>query len=87
MVTFMLNRNSTNRTIALSQKADIFLTRHFSGRTLDYRQIITIIVPILVDQAFLVCMNLINTAMISSSGEAAVGAVNAIEWHILWAFG
>jgi len=78
-VDYMLNKRSTNFSSSLSLKTDIFLTRHFSGRTLDYRQIFSIIVPIIVDQAFLVCMNLINTAMISSSGEAAVGAVNAID--------
>jgi len=60
-------------------KADKFLTRHFSGDTLDYRQILSILVPLLIDQTFLVCMNLINTAMISSSGLAAVSAVNMVD--------
>jgi len=60
-------------------RADGFLSRHFSGETMDYRQIIAIILPILVDQAFLVCMNVVNTVMISSSGMAAVGAVNIVD--------
>jgi len=64
---------------AWQYKADGFLARHFSGETLDYRQIIQIILPILVDQAFLVCMNVVNTVMISSSGMAAVGAVNIVD--------
>jgi len=71
-------RNPTNQAIWKS-RADGFCTRHFSGETLDYRQIISIILPLLIDQAFLVCMNLVNTAMISSSGLAAVSAVNMVD--------
>ncbi len=58
---------------------DGFLTRHFSGDTLDYRQVLSIILPLLIDQAFLVCMNMVNTAMISSSGVAAISAVNMVD--------
>ena len=71
-------RNSTNHD-KWKHNADGFLTRHFSGETLDYRQILSIILPLLIDQAFLVCMNLVNTAMISSSGVAAVSAVNMVD--------
>jgi len=46
---------------------------------MDYRKVIAIIIPILVDQAFVVCLNLLNTAMISSSGVAAVSAVNMVD--------
>lgn len=45
----------------------------------DYRQLRALYVPILIDQAFIVCLSLINTAMISSSGVAAVSAVNMID--------
>lgn len=55
------------------------MDRHFSGEAMDYRKIISIIIPILVDQAFVVCLNLVNTAMISSSGVAAVSAVNMVD--------
>lgn len=41
--------------------------------------VISIIIPILVDQAFIVILNLLNTAMISSSGVAAVSAVNMVD--------
>ena len=60
-------------------RTDAFLHRHFSGDTLDYRQILAIFLPILLDQAFLVSMNFLNTAMISSSGDAAVSAVNMVD--------
>ncbi|WP_082651825.1 MATE family efflux transporter [Gorillibacterium timonense] len=46
---------------------------------MDYRQIIALFVPILIDQAFIVGLNLVNTAMISSSGMAAVSAVNMVD--------
>ncbi|CAM3763786.1 MATE family efflux transporter [Cohnella lubricantis] len=55
------------------------LERRLSGELFDYRQIIALFLPILIDQAFIVGLNLINTAMISSSGVAAVSAVNMID--------
>lgn len=55
------------------------LRRHLSGDFLDYRQVIAIILPIMVDQAFVFGSNLINTAMISSTGVAAVSAVNMVD--------
>src|SRR5665648_625663 len=75
----MLNRRNPANQSIWKNRADGFFTRHFSGETLDYRQIISIILPLLIDQAFLVCMNLVNTAMISSSGLAAVSAVNMVD--------
>lgn len=75
----MLQRSNSTIQSGWEYKADGFLTKHFSGDTLDYRQIISIILPLLIDQAFLVCMNLVNTAMISSSGVAAVSAVNMVD--------
>lgn len=63
----------------LKIKADGFLNKYFSGDSINYRQIIAIIMPILVDQAFVVGLGLLNTAMISSSGVAAVSAVNMVD--------
>ncbi|MCL6604020.1 MAG: MATE family efflux transporter [Paenibacillus sp.] len=56
-----------------------FLDKYFSGESMDYREIIALFIPILVDQAFIVGLNLVNTAMISSSGVAAISAVNMID--------
>ncbi|WP_223069657.1 MATE family efflux transporter [Paenibacillus caui] len=56
-----------------------FLDKHLSGAVIDYRQIIALFIPLLIDQAFIVGLNLVNTAMISSSGMAAVSAVNMID--------
>lgn len=64
---------------ALKNRLEIFLEKHFSGNTMDYRTVIAITLPILVDQTFIVCLGLLNTAMISSSGVAAVSAVNMVD--------
>ncbi|MDB4867225.1 MAG: multidrug transporter MatE, partial [Cohnella sp.] len=56
-----------------------FLQKYLSGTSIDYRQIIALFIPILIDQAFIVCLSLVNTAMISSSGVAAISAVNMID--------
>jgi putative MATE family efflux protein len=53
--------------------------KYLSGESIDYRQIIPIFIPILIDQAFLISLSLVNTAMISSSGVAAISAVNMID--------
>ncbi|MEW4371012.1 MATE family efflux transporter [Paenibacillus sp. JQZ6Y-1] len=55
------------------------LDRYFSGATMHYRQIIALFIPILIDQAFIMGLNLINTAMISAAGVSAVSAVNMID--------
>jgi putative MATE family efflux protein len=55
------------------------LQNHFSGESMDYRQIFALMLPILIDQAFIIGLNLVNTAMISSSGVAAVSAVNMVD--------
>ncbi len=56
-----------------------FLDKHLSGESMDYRQIFALFLPILIDQAFIIGLNLVNTAMISSSGVAAVSAVNIVD--------
>lgn len=56
-----------------------YLDKYFSGESMDYRQIIALFLPILIDQAFIIGLNLVNTAMISSSGVAAVSAVNMVD--------
>nr|WP_221401406.1 MATE family efflux transporter [Paenibacillus phyllosphaerae] len=46
---------------------------------MDYRKVIALFLPILIDQAFIIGLNLVNTAMISSSGVAAVSAVSTVD--------
>lgn len=45
----------------------------------DYRKLLSLYLPILIDQAFIVCLNVVNTAMISSSGVSAISAVNLVD--------
>ena len=75
----MKKRYDNTLIINLKDMAQGFLEKHFSGESINYRQIISIFLPILVDQAFLVCLNMLNTIMISSSGMASVSAVNMVD--------
>lgn len=61
------------------QKLGRLLDKYFTGQSMNYRQIVAIFIPVVVDQAFIVCLNLLNTAMVSSSGVAAVSAVNMVD--------
>lgn len=65
--------------LKIKHKTVFLLDKYFTGESIDYKQIISIIIPIFVDQAFLVLMSLLNTAMISSSGVAAVSAVSMVD--------
>lgn len=58
---------------------EIFLEKHLSGDSIDYQKILAIFIPVLVDQAFVFGLNILNTAMISSSGVAAMSAVNMVD--------
>lgn len=50
----------------------------FSGSEMSYKEVFALLIPVIIDQFFLVSFNFINTAMISSSGTAAVSAVNMV---------
>lgn len=63
----------------LKQRLGQTLDKFLSGRSMDSKQVIDIIIPILVDQAFIIFMSLVNTAMISSAGVAAVSAVSMVD--------
>ena len=68
-----------NLQYSIRQRGSSLLEKYFSGSSISYRQVIAIIIPILVDQAFVSCINIINTAMISSSGVSAISAVNMVD--------
>ncbi|MBC8531834.1 MATE family efflux transporter [Gehongia tenuis] len=55
------------------------MDKYFTVKAMDWRQVVAIIIPLLVDQAFVIGLSLLNTAMISSSGVAAVSAVNMVD--------
>lgn len=56
-----------------------FLEKHLSGESIDYHRVLSIFLPVLIDQAFVFGLNILNTAMISSSGVAAVSAVSMVD--------
>lgn len=49
-----------------------------TGEEISKNEIIGILFPVIIDQFFLVGFNFVNTAMISSSGAAAISAVNMV---------
>ncbi|WP_253944719.1 MATE family efflux transporter [Paenibacillus sp. NEAU-GSW1] len=63
----------------LKLRTQHYLNRYFSGESMNYRQMYALFLPILIDQAFIIGLNLVNTAMISSSGVDAVSAVNMVD--------
>lgn len=65
--------------IAVKSKTDLLLNRYLTGNSMDYKQIFGLIIPIFVDTAFLVLISMLNTAMVSSSGPAAVSAVSMVD--------
>src|SRR4051794_36185909 len=67
-----LELNIRHRTVSI-------LDKYFTGESIDYKKIFAIILPLFVDQAFLILMSFLNTAMISSAGVAAVSAVSMVD--------
>ncbi|EGG36662.1 MATE family efflux transporter [Paenibacillus sp. HGF5] len=65
--------------VRLRTRMNGLLSNHLSGESMDYRQIFALFFPILIDQAFIIGLNLVNTSMISSSGVSAVSAVNMVD--------
>lgn len=72
-------QNENRMRTKLKQKTIYLLNKYFTGDSIRYQEVISIIIPILVDQAFLIFMSLLNTAMVASAGVAAVSAVNMVD--------
>ncbi|MCM3633907.1 MATE family efflux transporter [Paenibacillus camelliae] len=56
-----------------------YFQKQFTGKTMNAKQIFSLIIPIFIDSAFIVLISILNTAMISSSGVAAVSAVSVVD--------
>ncbi|WP_168122882.1 MATE family efflux transporter [Paenibacillus sp. HB172176] len=63
----------------LQTRSVAILNNYFTGSSMNYKQIFAIIVPIFVDTSLIVIMAIMNTAMVSSSGVAAVSAVSMVD--------
>lgn len=55
------------------------MERLFTCPSMNAHKVFAILIPLVVDQGFVVLLNLLNTAMISSSGVEAVSAVNMVD--------
>lgn len=55
------------------------LNKYFTGNSMDYKQIFSMMIPVFVDSAFIVLISIMNTAMVSSSGVEAVSAVSMVD--------
>ena len=65
--------------LKMKHRTVTLLDKYFTGESIDYKHMFAIILPLFVDQAFLILMSLLNTAMISSAGVAAVSAVSMVD--------
>ncbi|MDP4086319.1 MAG: MATE family efflux transporter [Bacillota bacterium] len=65
--------------VKMKHKTIYLLDKYLTGESMNFKQIIGILIPIFVDQACLILMSLLNTAMISSAGVAAVSAVSMVD--------
>lgn len=59
-------------------KSKAWIKNRFSGTDISFAAVTSLLIPVIIDQFFLVSFNVINTAMISSSGTAAISAVNMV---------
>lgn len=74
-----IQRGKGSSIVMIPKRVDAFLEKHFSGKTMTYRNITALVLPLFVDQMFLACLNLFNTLIISNSGLEAVSAVKMVD--------
>jgi putative MATE family efflux protein len=65
--------------IASLGKVKSSMVARLSGESMSFSEVVKIFMPVLVDQAFIILLNLVNSSMISSSGVAAISAVNMVD--------
>ncbi len=72
------NKKSINQVVKPRSWADHFLERHFTSNLFTYRQIFSMLIPLILDQLFINSISLLTTAMISSSSQESVTAVSLV---------
>ena len=55
-------------------RSDRFMEKHFDSDVMSHKTILAIFLPILVDQTLAILVGVVNSAMVSSSGEPDRGA-------------
>lgn len=67
-----------HRTVKQPLRLTVKLNELFSTEQFTYAQLRQMFVPLLLDQLFIFLMGMLSTAMVSSSGEAAISAVSMV---------
>lgn len=60
-------------------KADLFFSRHLNSSQFSYREIFSMLLPLILDQFFVNIIMLLTTAMISASSQESVSAVSLVS--------
>jgi len=63
----------------LIQPFQLLIERLFTGKTMTAKQVFKMLGPIFLDSSFIVLISILNTALISSSGVAAISAVSIVD--------
>lgn len=71
--------NSNVSLIKQGTKIDRFLEQQFSSQLFTYRQIFSMLLPLVLDQFFINAIQMLTTAMISSSSQESVSAVSLVS--------
>ena len=65
--------------IKSGSRTDLFLSRHLSSTRFSYREIFSMLIPLILDQYFVNVISLLTTAMISSSSQESITAVSLVN--------
>ncbi len=65
--------------VALAARVDARLDRLLTSPLMSRKRVVSIVLPLLIDQLVFVALSMLNTGMISSSGVAAVSAVGMVD--------
>ena len=60
-------------------KLSALIQKNLSGECFSFKSLTVLFLPLLVDQAMVAILNIINSSMVSSSGPGAVAAVNMVD--------
>lgn len=60
-------------------RIQLVVERHVAGETFPAKRMLALFLPLLIDQILVSVINMLNSAMVSSSGAEAVSAVNMVD--------
>lgn len=82
-----LNMKHKIKFLKQGSKVDLYLERKYGSTQFTYKTIFAMLIPLILDHFFINVINLLTTAMISSSSQESVSAVSIISpvSMIMWA--